>query len=97
MGPTSAANARSSCSSTWRSAVPASLLRSARTPKWSPNGVDGFLPDSDDAWEEALTVLIEDPALRQEMGARARARVEGAYSLAVVADRYKALIESLAR
>ena len=59
--------------------------------------VDGFLPDSDDAWEEALTLLIEDPALRQEMGARARARVEGAYSLAVVADRYKALIETLAR
>ena len=59
--------------------------------------LDGFLPESDDAWEEALTLLIEDPTLRQEMGARARARVEEAYSLAVVADRYKTLIESLAR
>jgi glycosyltransferase involved in cell wall biosynthesis len=59
--------------------------------------VDGFLPESDDAWQEALTLLIEDPALRQEMGARARARVEEAYSLAVVADRYKTLIETLAR
>jgi glycosyltransferase involved in cell wall biosynthesis len=59
--------------------------------------VDGFLPTTDDAWEEALTLLIEDPARRQEMGARARARVEQAYSLSVVADRYKTLIETLAK
>jgi glycosyltransferase involved in cell wall biosynthesis len=59
--------------------------------------LDGFLPASDGAWEEALTLLIEDPALRQEMGSRARVRVEEAYSLAVVADRYKVLIETLAR
>ena len=59
--------------------------------------LDGFLPASDDAWEEAVTLLIEDPALRQEMGARARERVEEAYSLSVVADRYKTLIETLAR
>src|SRR4029078_1893137 len=41
--------------------------------------VDGFLPSTDDAWEEALTLLIEDPALRQEVGVRARARVEAGY------------------
>jgi len=58
--------------------------------------VDGFLPGTDGAWEEALTSLIEDPARRREIGARARARVEEAYSLSVVADRYKALIETVA-
>ncbi len=60
------------------------------------DGVDGFLPDGDDAWDAQLTRLIEDPALRQEIGLRARARVEAAYSLDVVADRYKNLIETLA-
>jgi glycosyltransferase involved in cell wall biosynthesis len=60
-------------------------------------GVDGFLPETDDAWEEALTSLIEEPARREGMGARARARVEEAHSLSVVADRYKTLIETLAK
>jgi len=60
------------------------------------SGVDGFLPDSDEAWEETLVALIEDPGLRQKVGVRARTRVEAEYSLAVVADRYKLLIESLA-
>jgi glycosyltransferase involved in cell wall biosynthesis len=60
------------------------------------HGVDGFLPDGDDAWDEQLSRLIEDPALRQEVGSRGRARVEAVYSLDVVADRYKNLIEALA-
>jgi glycosyltransferase involved in cell wall biosynthesis len=59
--------------------------------------VDGFLPSTDDAWEQDLTLLIEDPNLRQEIGLRARARVEDGYSLSVVADRYQTLIQSLAR
>jgi glycosyltransferase involved in cell wall biosynthesis len=59
------------------------------------DGVDGFLPASDQDWEEALVALIEDPARRREMGARARTRVEQEYSLAVVADRYQRLVESL--
>jgi glycosyltransferase involved in cell wall biosynthesis len=60
------------------------------------HGVDGFLPGDDDAWDAQLTELIADPALRQEIGQRARARVEAAYSLEVAADRYKNLIEGLA-
>jgi glycosyltransferase involved in cell wall biosynthesis len=59
--------------------------------------VDGFLPETDDAWEEALTTLIEDPVRRQEVGAQAPEPVEEEYSLPVVADRYKTLIESLAK
>jgi glycosyltransferase involved in cell wall biosynthesis len=58
-------------------------------------GVDGALPDDDAAWEETLVRLIQDPDLRNRMGERARARVESAYSLDVVADQYQALIHSL--
>jgi glycosyltransferase involved in cell wall biosynthesis len=61
------------------------------------DGVDGFLPASDEAWQDALVALIEDPSLRGAMGGRARARVEKEYSLAVVVDRYQSLIESLYR
>jgi glycosyltransferase involved in cell wall biosynthesis len=60
-------------------------------------GTDGFLPADQDGWDEALTRLIEDPALRRDMGSRARATVERGYSIAVVADRYKALLTDLAR
>jgi glycosyltransferase involved in cell wall biosynthesis len=60
-------------------------------------GEDGFLPGDEDAWDEALTRLIEDPALRRDLGARARVTVERGYSIAVVADRYKDLLTDLAR
>ena len=60
-------------------------------------GVDGFLPAADDAWEAALTRLVQDPALRRDLGLRARARVEAGYSLATVADRYMHLLADLAR
>jgi glycosyltransferase involved in cell wall biosynthesis len=60
------------------------------------DGIDGFLPADDDAWDAQLTRLIGDPALRQAIGQRARTRVEVAYSLEVAADRYKNLIEGLA-
>jgi glycosyltransferase involved in cell wall biosynthesis len=60
------------------------------------DGVDGFLPSSDEAWADALTRLISDPALRAEMGSRARATVERGYSVEVVADRYKRLLTELA-
>ena len=52
------------------------------------DGVDGFLPQNDAAWEEALIALIGDPDLRQRMGTAARARVESAYSLRSVLPRY---------
>ena len=32
------------------------------------DGLDGFLPADDEAWDAQLTRLIGDPALRQEMG-----------------------------
>jgi len=59
------------------------------------DGVDGFLPASDTAWEDALVRLITDAELRRQMGARARARVEAAYSLNAVVPLYKRLFQEL--
>jgi glycosyltransferase involved in cell wall biosynthesis len=61
------------------------------------DGVDGFLPSDDDAWDAALSRAIEDPMLRRDIGVRGRARVEVDYSLRVVADRYRNLLVDLAR
>jgi glycosyltransferase involved in cell wall biosynthesis len=61
------------------------------------DGVDGFLPADAPAWEEAIARLVTDPGLRRQVGERARARVEGAYSLRAVLPRYKALIAELSR
>jgi len=55
-------------------------------------GVDGFLPADEGAWERAIVSLVEDPSLRRDMGERARARVEAAYSLRAVIPLYKEAI-----
>jgi glycosyltransferase involved in cell wall biosynthesis len=55
-------------------------------------GVDGFLPADESAWERAIVSLVEDPSLRREMGERARARVEAAYSVRAVIPLYKEAI-----
>ena len=60
-------------------------------------GVDGFLPDDADAWERAIVALVEDPALRRAVGARARARVEAAYSVRAVLPLYKEVIAAAQR
>ncbi|HEX4405477.1 MAG TPA: glycosyltransferase family 4 protein [Polyangia bacterium] len=60
-------------------------------------GVDGFLPDDADAWERAIVALVEDPALRRAVGARARARVEAAYSVRAVVPLYKDVIAAAQR
>jgi len=39
-------------------------------------GKNGFLPRSDEDWEQALAALIERPELRKEMGARGCAFVQ---------------------
>lgn len=42
---------------------------------------NGFLASSDAEWTESLTCLIDDPAMRQRMGARALSRVTESYGL----------------
>jgi glycosyltransferase involved in cell wall biosynthesis len=59
------------------------------------DGVDGVLATDAAAWEDALVRLITDPDLRLQMGQRARARVEAAYSLNAVVPRYRQIFEEL--
>ncbi|MGV3478823.1 MAG: glycosyltransferase family 4 protein [Sphingobium sp.] len=59
-------------------------------------GVNGFLADGQEEWANALRQLIDDGAMRAEMGAAGRAIVERQYSLQSQAPRLAALLRSVA-
>jgi len=56
------------------------------------DGVDGFLPRTDDEWTSRLVSLIADPTLRDTIGTRARDRIVDAYSLDAVVPLYLSLL-----
>jgi glycosyltransferase involved in cell wall biosynthesis len=60
-------------------------------------GTDAFLAGDASAWRDRLIELASAPELRRAMGARARARVEAAYSLRVWGPRFAEAIEDAAR
>ncbi len=51
------------------------------------HGVNGFLAASEAEWHDAITTLLNDPDLRQQMGAAGRRKVEEHYALGVWAPR----------
>ena len=59
-------------------------------------GENGHLVGTLAQWEEKLAKLVEDPALRATMGAKARASAEQEYSIEALVPRYLALFEKLA-
>lgn len=59
------------------------------------DGVNGFLPGSDEEWVQRLTELIESPDLRRRMGAEARKTVEQRYSVNAWRDRYVDIFNEL--
>jgi glycosyltransferase involved in cell wall biosynthesis len=59
-------------------------------------GKNGFLPRTDEEWEQALARLIEAPALRAEIGAAGRRRVVEHYSVRAWRDRYCDMLSALA-
>lgn len=59
------------------------------------SGVNGFLANTLEDWEEALNVLIKDPVLRCRMGVAGRSLVESQYSLKSQASRLEAMIRSV--
>jgi glycosyltransferase involved in cell wall biosynthesis len=60
------------------------------------DGINGFWAMTDEEWIEKLSLLIETPALRQEMGLRGREIVRESYSVQGCAPRfYKVLDEVL--
>lgn len=64
------------------------------------HGKEGFVAKTDDDFYEALKLLIENRSLRQEMGTRARRKVEELYSVEVVgrqvADVLKRVVQKTA-
>jgi teichuronic acid biosynthesis glycosyltransferase TuaC len=59
------------------------------------HGASGYLFSSDAAFVSSLKTLAADPALRKEMGARARQRVFDSFQLPDLAKQYVALYRSL--
>lgn len=57
--------------------------------------VNGCLASSPDEWLENLSMLVEQPALRAELGRRGRQTVVERYSFDSQKDRYLALFDSL--
>ncbi len=60
------------------------------------HGVNGFLVETPEQWQDAISALIADPALRARMGAAGRSRVEQTYSLQVTGPLMATLLASIA-
>lgn len=58
-------------------------------------GVNGLLATSNEDWDRALTMLIEDAALRNRLGAAARQTVVDHYSVQAWRDHYLQLFRNL--
>ena len=59
------------------------------------HGVNGFLAETPEQWEQALRTLLADPGLRQRMGQAGRAKVEREYCIQVTGPRMAALLQSV--
>jgi glycosyltransferase involved in cell wall biosynthesis len=57
---------------------------------------NGFLVGTLGDWEDRLNRLVEDPALRSQLGARARESAEQEFSIESAVPKYLALFERLA-
>jgi glycosyltransferase involved in cell wall biosynthesis len=60
-------------------------------------GETGFLVSSDDEWVDRLEALVRDAGLRRSMGEQGRKDAVADYSQAVIAQRYRAVLDSAAR
>lgn len=59
------------------------------------NGVNGFLISSEEEWFEKLSILIENPELRQKLGKAGKNTVEQRYSLMVNAPKFIEVLKSV--
>ncbi len=61
------------------------------------HGVNGFLAETNEQWEQALQTLLADPHLRQRMGQLGRQKVERQYCVQVTGPRLAALLKDAAK
>ena len=58
------------------------------------HGVNGFLAETPEQWDQALKTLLADPALRQRLGQAGRQKVEQQYCVQVTGPKLTALLLS---
>jgi glycosyltransferase involved in cell wall biosynthesis len=61
------------------------------------HGESGFLVNESEEWRSALARLLDDPALRERVGAKARDRVVSTYSVLANEPRYGAVLDEVFR
>lgn len=61
------------------------------------DGVNGFYAMTPEQWEEKLSILIEDSALREKMGLEGRKRVLSRYTLQTCGPRLLSILEQVAK
>ncbi len=61
------------------------------------HGVNGFLAETPEQWEQALRTLLADAGLRQRMGQAGRQKVERQYCIQVTGPRLAALLKNVAK
>lgn len=76
-------------------AVPAVASPVGINSEFIQHGVTGFLTTDEGEWERALRQLIEQPAMRREMGLKGRRVVEERYSKAHFASRYVEILREV--
>lgn len=58
------------------------------------NGVNGFICNTEQEWEESLTKLLTDPVMRKSFGKNARQEIEDEYSVEAVASDFLNLFDN---
>jgi len=61
------------------------------------HGVNGFLAETPEQWEQALRTLLADPGLRQRMGQAGRQKVERQYCIQVTGPTFSHLLIEAAK
>ena len=57
------------------------------------HGIDGFLPETPQDWKSILQTLVENPALREQIGRAGRVTAESRFSLNVIANQLIRAVE----
>jgi glycosyltransferase involved in cell wall biosynthesis len=60
------------------------------------HGVNGFLADTQQEWEDALRTLLADPLLRERMGAAGREKVARQYCIQVTSSKLVSMLKETA-
>jgi glycosyltransferase involved in cell wall biosynthesis len=75
--------------------LPTVASRAGNTPLLISHEVDGLLVESPEEWVDSLEGLIRDPALRRRLGQAARIKAVQTYSVNVVKNDYRKILESV--